>query len=103
MANGTYVPVSGGTDANGSLLALQALVSDSSLLVPPTLQGQFASSSVQLRFSSVSAELMASVGFSGLSVSGQSNVVYWVVDVMATDDVPSTNQSSPVSSWIFGV
>jgi len=102
--SGTYVPVSGLTDTNGSLLALQGLVSDPTLLVPPdTPWTQFASNAVQITPILGTAEMMASIGFKGLSLSGQSNVVYWVLEILATNTVPSSNPDSPIATWVFGV
>lgn len=104
MAGGTYVPLSGVTRSNdGSLLALEGLVSDPSQIVPPTVSGlSFTSDSVAVNTFSVTAELMASVGFPGLTVSGQSNVVYYVVDIAATSTIPGTSQG-PIASWVLGV
>lgn len=102
MAIGTYIPVSGWTAPDGSLLALQNLTSQPGLITPPQVSWS-GGDSVNVKSFSASAALMASVGFGGLAVSGQSNVVYWVMDILATMDEPGPGGASPVASWIFGV
>lgn len=102
MAIGTYIPVSGWTAPDGSILALQDLTTQPSLITPPQVIWS-GGDSVSVKSFSASAELMASLGFGGLAISGQSNVVYWVMDIVATMEVPGPGGASPVASWIFGI
>jgi hypothetical protein len=100
----SYVPISGVTDSTGAVLALSGLVSNSSLLVAPSITGSnFQSDTTTFGGVAVSAEMLASVDFRGFSMTAQGNAVYFIFDVTATQTVAENNASSPVAAWAIGV
>lgn len=103
---GTYLPISGVVMSDGSLAALQGLVSSPALVTPPGAPppGSFTSTGVSVSSFQVSAQMMATAGFGSLvSFSTQAYTVYLIIDVMATLGVPSTNKTSPIATWYYGV
>jgi hypothetical protein len=101
-----YFPVSGEVDGSGRLVDLIGVVDSTqgALITPPPPPPWTNPTALSVTDNYASGELTATLGFGGgQSASGAASAVYKVVDLLQTQDVPSTVSGGPIQAWVFGV